>query len=161
MNVVKTLNRAQNIEVKVRLVRNLVYCPHTHTHTHMMNCSTWTTETVGVIKPYVWVGQAIVYALFGRPFVRRFALCYRTVVLSVFLSVCNVGALWPNGWTDQDETWHAGRHRPWPYCVRWGPSFPSPKGAQPPNFWPISVVAKWLDVSRCHLIAASAKAILC
>jgi len=27
-----------------------------------------------------------------------------------------------------------------------------PKGAQPPrNFRPISVVAKWLDGSRCHL----------
>jgi len=21
-----------------------------------------------------------------------------------------------------------------------------------PNFWPISVVAKWLDGSRCHLV---------
>jgi len=32
---------------------------------------------------------------------------------------------------DQDETWHAGR--PWPrtHCVRWGPSSPTPKGAQP------------------------------
>jgi len=29
-----------------------------------------------------------------------------TVCLSV-LSVCNVGALWPNGWMDPDETWHA------------------------------------------------------
>jgi len=28
------------------------------------------------------------------------------------LSVCNVGVLWPNGWMDQDETWHAGRPRP-------------------------------------------------
>ena len=37
----------------------------------------------------------------------------------------------PNGWTDQDETWHAGRPRPWPHCVRWGPSFPSPKGHSP------------------------------
>ena len=45
--------------------------------------------------------------------------------------VCDVPALWPNGWTDQDETWHAGRPRPWPNCVRWGPSSPSPKGAQP------------------------------
>jgi len=26
--------------------------------------------------------------------------------------VCDVGALWPNGWMDQDETWHGGRHRP-------------------------------------------------
>ena len=42
--------------------------------------------------------------------------------------------LWPNGWTDQDETWHAGRPRHWPHCVRWGPSSPSPKGVQPPQF---------------------------
>jgi len=25
------------------------------------------------------------------------------------LSVCDVGVLWPNGWMDQDETWHGGR----------------------------------------------------
>ena len=50
----------------------------------------------------------------------------RCPVLSVCLSVCDVGALWPNGWTDQDETWHTGRPRPWPHCVRWGPSSPSP-----------------------------------
>jgi len=25
------------------------------------------------------------------------------------------------------------------------------KGVEPPNFQPISVVAKWLDGSRCHL----------
>ena len=24
------------------------------------------------------------------------------------LSVCDVGVLWPNGWMDQDDTWHAG-----------------------------------------------------
>jgi len=45
--------------------------------------------------------------------------------------VCKVGVLWPNCWTDPDETWHAGRPRPWPHCVRWGPSSPSPKGAYP------------------------------
>ena len=47
------------------------------------------------------------------------------------LSVCNVGVLWPNGWTDQDEIWQASRPRPWPHRVRWGSSSPSPKGAQP------------------------------
>ena len=72
--------------------------------------------------------------IFGRPFVKQFTLCYRTVVLSVCLSVlsvspvCNVGVLWPKGWMDQDETWRAGRPRPWLQCVRWGPSFHSPKG---------------------------------
>ena len=46
----------------------------------------------------------------------------------------------------------AGRPRPRPHCVRWGPSSPSPKGAQPTNSRPISVVAKWLDGSRCHSV---------
>jgi len=41
--------------------------------------------------------------------------------------VCDVGVLWPNAWTDQDETWHSGRPRPWRHCVRW---------AQPPIFDP-------------------------
>jgi len=67
-------------------------------------------------------------SVFGRPFVKRFALCYRSVVC---LSVCNVRALWPNGWTDQDETWLAGRPRPWPHCVRWGASSPPLKGHSP------------------------------
>ena len=57
-------------------------------------------------------------------------------VLSVCLSVCDVRALWPKGWTDQDETWHAGRPRPWPRCVRWGPAPPPPKGHSPPIFGP-------------------------
>jgi len=35
-----------------------------------------------------------------------------------------------------------------------GHSAPFPqKGAEPPNFRPIYVVAKWLDGSRCHLVA--------
>jgi len=42
--------------------------------------------------------------------------------------VCAVGVLWPNGWTDQDEIWHAVRPRPRPHCV----SSSSQKGAQPP-----------------------------
>ena len=43
--------------------------------------------------------------VFGRPFVKRFALCCRTVVSPVCpisLSVCDVVVLWPNGWMDQD-----------------------------------------------------------
>jgi len=47
------------------------------------------------------------------------------------LSVCDVGVLWPNGWMDQDETWHGGRPRPRPHCVRWGPSYPLPKRHSP------------------------------
>jgi len=46
---------------------------------------------------------------------------------------------------------HGGRPRPWPHCVRWGPS-PSPIWAQlSPNFRPMSVVAKRLDVIKVPL----------
>jgi len=60
----------------------------------------------------------------------------------------------PNGWMDQDDSWYRGRLQPRPHCVIWGPSC-YPKGARPPpssNFWPMFVVAKWLDGSRCHLV---------
>ena len=70
--------------------------------------------------------------VFGRPFVKRFALCYQTVIC---LSVCDVGVLWPNGWMDQDETWHAGRPRPWPHSghiVLDGDPAPPAKGVQQP-----------------------------
>ena len=62
--------------------------------------------------------------------------------------------LWPNGWMDQDGTWHGGE--PWyrPHCARWGASSRPQKGggAPLPNFWPISIVAKRLDASSCHLV---------
>jgi len=74
------------------------------------------TNNDDYISSLAWVN------VFGRPFVKRFALRYRTVVLSCpvcpVLSVCVVRALWPNGWTDQDETWRAATPRPWPHCVR-------------------------------------------
>ena len=43
--------------------------------------------------------------------------------------------LWPNGWMDQDGTWHGGR--PWsrPHCARWGSSSPPQKGGRSTQFW--------------------------
>jgi len=91
---------------------------------------------------------------FWQSFLERFALCcgpLSCLYVSSVVFVCDVGILWPNGWTNQDETWQGGRPRTWPHCVRWRPCSPSHKGAQPPNFWPISVAAKWLDGLRSHL----------
>jgi len=60
---------------------------------------------------------------------------------------------WPNGWMHQDATWFGGRPRPTRHCVRCGPSYPQKKGTPtPPNFWPMSIVAKWLDRSRRRLV---------
>jgi len=86
--------------------------------------------------------------IFGRPFVKWFALCYLTVVCPV----CNVGVLWPNGWMDQDATWHGDR--PWlrPHSVRWEPSCPLPpkkKGtAATLTIRPMSILVKRLGGSR-------------
>jgi len=49
-----------------------------------------------------------------------------------WLSVCNVGVLLPNGWTNQDETWHGGRPRPGPHCVRWVAAASKKWGTAPP-----------------------------
>jgi len=130
--------------------------------------------------------------IFGRPFVKRFALCYQTVVcpvlscLSMTLVHCGqtvgrikkklgtrVGLdpghivldgdpaplpqratppifgpylLRPNGCMDQNATWYGGRPRPKRLCVRCGPTSRSQKGTEPPNFWPMLIVAKRLEV---------------
>ena len=60
----------------------------------------------------------------------------------------------PNGCMDQDAIWYGGRPRPRRHCVRWRPSSPLPKkGAEPLISDPfLSIVAKWLHGSRCHLV---------
>jgi len=38
-------------------------------------------------------------------------------------------------------------------CVLDGdPALPSLKGGGALNFWPISIVVKWLDALRCHFV---------
>jgi len=48
----------------------------------------WLLNILCCTENFVKVGHAV----FGRPFINRFAPCYRTVVLSV-LSVCNISCL--------------------------------------------------------------------
>ena len=81
--------------------------------------------------------------VFGRPFVKRFALCYQTVVLFL-LSICDVGVLWPNGWMGQEETWHRCRPRSTPQT---GTQLHTPeKGDTIPNFQPCLLWPKgWMD----------------
>ena len=40
----------------------------------------------------------------------------------------------PNGWMDQDGTWHGNRPQPRRLCVKWRPSPSSKRGL--PSFWP-------------------------
>jgi len=62
--------------------------------------------------------------------------------------------LWPNGWLHQDATWYGGRIQPRRLCVRWGPSSPSIKRGQSPQFlthvYCGDTAGILLDGSRCH-----------
>jgi len=82
---------------------------------------------------------------FGRPFVKRFTLCYRTAVLSL----CDVGVLWPNGWMDQMKLGMKVGLGPGHIVLDGDPA--PPKKGTGPNYWPMSVVDK-LDGLRCHSV---------
>ena len=76
--------------------------------------------------------------VFGRPFVKRFALCYRTVVLSVLsCPVYNVGALWQTvGWIKMKLGMQVGLG-PVRIVLDVDPALPPPKGHSPhPIFGP-------------------------
>ena len=74
--------------------------------------------------------------LFGRPFLKQFALCYRSVVCLSCLSVTLVHCGQTVGWIKTKLGTQVRRPRPWPHCVRWGHTSPPPKGHSPPIFGP-------------------------
>ena len=76
----------------------------------------------------------------GQPFVKLFALCYQTIVclscpfclfvLSAALVYCGQTVRWIKM---KFCTQVGPRPRPWPHCVRWEPSSPSPKSGRSPR----------------------------
>jgi len=85
---------------------------------------------------------------FRRPFVNRFALCYRTVVCPV-LSLTLV--YWQDVWMIKMQfAMEVGLGLG--HIVLDGDRALRPKMGTAPNFWPISVGAKQLDGSRRHLV---------
>jgi len=76
------------------------------------------------------------FSVFGQPFIKRFALCYQTIVLSCRCVLSDVGVLWPNGWTvGHIKMKLSTRTGLGPgHIVRWGPSFSFSKGHSPPTF---------------------------
>ena len=93
------------------------------------------------------------HILVGQPFVKRFDICYRTAIcLSVCLSVLSVTLVYC-GQTVGRIKLKLGMH----VCL--GPGHTvldgdpaPPKWAQPPNSRPMSVVAKRLNLSICHVV---------
>ena len=143
----------------------------------------------GVLWPNGWIDQDETWHSSARP--------HKKGAQPPIFGPC---PLWPKGWMDQDPTWYRGRPRPRRYCVRWGPRCPHKKrgtaapqsrpmyygqtagwvkmplgvevglgpgdivldgdpaspskkgGTALPNFRPMSIVAKRLDGSTCHLV---------
>jgi len=100
----------------------------------------------------------VITLIFWRPFVKRFAvcLCYRTVVLSCPVCLCCLSitlvyygqTVW---WIKMKLGMELGLV-PGHIVLDADPA-PSPKGYSPlRNFRPMSVVAKRLARSRCHLV---------
>ena len=91
--------------------------------------------------------------IFGRPFVKRFTLYYLTMVclsvLSVCLSVTLVYCGQTVGWIKMKLGVLLGLGPG--HIVLDGDPTP-PKSGTAPNFRPMSIVAKWLDGLRCHLV---------
>jgi len=87
-----------------------------------------------------------------RPFVKRFALCYRSVVCPVCMSRWCIMAKRldePMPLDGMEEGLGPAGH-----IVLDGDPDPSPpeRGTAAPTFRPMSIVAKRLNGSRCHLV---------
>jgi len=128
-------------------------------------------EEIPLLSPYV----SLTLTVFGRPFVKRFALCCGTIVLScqtverikmklgvqVGLGPGHIvldgdpappkGAQPPDFWLcplwPNFRTISHGKPRPRRHCVRWGQPSPPKKGSHIPNFRPLSIVAKRSPIS--------------
>jgi len=74
--------------------------------------------------------------------------------------------LWPNGWMEQDDTWHGRRPQSRRLYVRWGLSPPSQKtGGDPsPQFSALvycGQTAAWIKTPLCTDVDPAVYAILC
>jgi len=82
--------------------------------------------------------------LFGRPFVKRFALCYWTVVMSVTLVYCSQTVGWSKMKLGMEVGLGSG------HIVldgEWGPSSPPESAQQLPSFRSISTVTTRSPIS--------------
>jgi len=95
----------------------------------------------------------------GEPFLKRFALCYQTVIClscPVTLVYCGQTVRWMKMPLGMEVGLNPG------HIVLHEDPDPPPKRGTAPNFWLMSVMDKWMDGYRYHLVRryASAQATL-
>jgi len=96
----------------------------------------------------------VFHRIFGQPFVKQFALCNRTIVclvlsrLSVTLVYCDQTAGRIKSKLGMQVGLDSGHT-----VLDGDPGPPPQRGTVPsPNLQPISVITKWLNVSRCYFV---------
>jgi len=111
-------------------------------HNYIAGTTTYAIHVV--LRQHGWYGQTrdlshvmVLVDLFGRPFVKRFAVCYRTVVLSVLscLSVTLVYCGQPVRWIKMKLGVQVGLG-PDHIVLDGDPAPPPQKGAEAPIFGP-------------------------
>ena len=75
------------------------------------------------------------------------------------LSVCDIAVLGPNGWMDQNETWHAGRPRPGHIVLDCNPAPPKGHSPQSPPFPQIDIIRAVVIVWRVR--GKTIRSVLC
>jgi len=93
-------------------------------------------------------GGVSTFDIFGRS--DRCLSVLSVMPCPVYRHVYDIAVLWPNGWTDQDETWRAGRPRRWPHVLDGDPAAPPPKGHIPQFLAHICCgqMVGWIKMSR-------------
>ena len=106
-------------------------------------------ESPYIVEIFILACFIVLLLFIGPPFVKRFALCYWTVVCLSCLSVTLVYCGQRTGWIRMPLGMEVGLGPG--HTVLDGDAAP-PKWGTAPNFWPMSFLAKPLDGSRCHLV---------
>ena len=118
---------SRHVALLQSVLQPLLQCMHRSTHGNNCTHSTHPSTALYTETPTSFIVFGATVCKTVRPM-----LSDRRPVLSC-LSVRNVSVLWPNGWMDQDETWHGGRPRPRPHIVLDGDPVPPNVMAALPN----------------------------
>ena len=137
-----SLNYRRKLYQLLLLLRAVYEFSYLHTYLTQMRAMVSKSRRMEQRPLWWWTkkgrGQAIdLSQFFGHPFVNSSPYAMELLsVLSVYLSVCNVGVMRPKASIYQDATWYRCRPRPRPQCVRWGHSSPPPceRGTAAPHF---------------------------
>ena len=150
--------RRRRKKIKSRRICNKNYCDLLTAITHtkilvayfIISDKNWSISGALRQQGLLIISLESYFYVFGRPFVKRFALCYQTVVCLSGLSVTLVYCSQTVRWLKNKLGMEVGLGH---IVLDGDPAPPQQKGKQVQNNPQFSVhVDNWLDELRCHLV---------